>query len=77
MSQGNDADGIVAILNGNGSPESTALADSSGNWLDDHRWKALRRLGSMAGWLIDPNEVRSRHAHSRCVGLEGAPIAAH
>lgn len=60
FSQGDDADGLSGSLNGNGSAESKALADggSGGNWLDDHRWKALRRLGSMAGWLIDPLEVR-------------------
>ena len=30
---------------------------SNGDYMADHRWTALRRVGEAAGWLIDPGEV--------------------
>ena len=64
FAQGNGGDSPVPAANGHASPDSRAMGGANGggggNWLDDGRWKALRRLGSTAGWLIDPTEVRAQ-----------------
>jgi hypothetical protein len=28
-----------------------------GDFLNDERWAAMRRIGESAGWLLDPQEV--------------------
>ena len=48
-----DGEAPAPLPSANGHPSS----NGGGNWLDDGRWKALRRLGSTSGWLIDPTEV--------------------
>ncbi len=50
-----DGNSPAALPSANGHPSSNG--GDGGNWLSDGRWKALRRLGSTSGWLIDPTEV--------------------
>jgi len=50
-----DGNSPAALPSANGHPASSN--GDGGNWLSDGRWKALRRLGSTSGWLIDPTEV--------------------
>ena len=49
-----DGNSPAPLPSANGHPTSNG---DGGNWLSDGRWKALRRLGSTSGWLIDPTEV--------------------
>ena len=49
-----DGESPVPLPSANGHPNGNG---GGSDWLTDGRWKALRRLGSTSGWLIDPTEV--------------------
>ena len=37
---------------------------ADGDYLNDERWTAMRRIGESAGWLVDPREASFSFWHS-------------